>query len=111
MYDHSSANTQAYCRTDQTSVLKESPWFRFPYPGQWGTIIFSWPATLTMLAGALSAMVRLLSAARSLTLCRAISTGIHLESRQCGIVAVLTMYAAGLHGFVNHVLFIAKAGS
>lgn len=58
VYDHSSANTQQYCRTDQSSVLKDSPWFRFPYPGQWGTIIFSWSSTFTMLAGALSAMVR-----------------------------------------------------
>lgn len=28
-----------------------------PYPGQWGTIIWSWSSTFTMLAGALSAMV------------------------------------------------------
>jgi len=58
VYDNSSATTQMYCRTDQTDVLKQSPWIRVPYPGQWGTIIWSWPATLTMLAGALSAMVR-----------------------------------------------------
>lgn len=57
VYDNSSANVQAYCRTDQSSVLKNSPWFRFPYPGQWGTIIFTWSSTFTMLAGALSAMV------------------------------------------------------
>ena len=58
VYDNSSPTTQQYCRTDQTDVLKKSPWIRVPYPGQWGTIIWSWPSTLTMLAGALSAMVR-----------------------------------------------------
>lgn len=57
VYDNSSPNIQAACRTDQSSVLKDSPWFRMPYPGQWGTIIWSWSSTFTMLAGALSAMV------------------------------------------------------
>jgi len=28
VYDNSSAATQAACRTDQTSVLKSTPWFR-----------------------------------------------------------------------------------
>ncbi len=28
VYDNSSAATQAACRTDQTSVLKNTPWFR-----------------------------------------------------------------------------------
>jgi hypothetical protein len=27
-YDNSSASTQAACRTDQTEVLKNTPWFR-----------------------------------------------------------------------------------
>lgn len=57
VYDNSSAATQAACRTDQTSVLKNTPWFRFPYPGQWGTIVFTWSSTLTLFAGAISAMV------------------------------------------------------
>ncbi|KAK9829197.1 hypothetical protein WJX72_004442 [[Myrmecia] bisecta] len=56
-YDNSSAATQAACRTDQSDVLRLSPWFRFPYPGQWGAPTFSWAGVLTMLAGALSAMV------------------------------------------------------
>lgn len=30
---------------------------RFPYPGQWGTIILTWSSVLTMFAGAISAMV------------------------------------------------------
>lgn len=50
-------NFYQFCRTDQSSVLKDSPWIRWPYPGQWGGPIFTWSAVLTMLAGALSAMV------------------------------------------------------
>jgi hypothetical protein len=50
-YNSASAATQAACRTDQSHVLHNSPWFRFPYPGQWGPIQMSWASTLTMLAG------------------------------------------------------------
>jgi hypothetical protein len=42
---------QKACRTDQSNVLAHSPWFRFPYPGQWGPITLSWASTITMLAG------------------------------------------------------------
>ena len=58
-YDNYSrdSNFYKYCRTDQSTVLSDSPWFRWPYPGQWGGPIFTWSAVLTMLAGALSAMV------------------------------------------------------
>ncbi|KAF6262263.1 permease family-domain-containing protein [Scenedesmus sp. NREL 46B-D3] len=56
-YDSAAPEVQAACRTDQSSVLYNSPWFRFPYPGQWGPIHISWASTLTMLAGALPAMV------------------------------------------------------
>eukprot|EP00884_Botryococcus_braunii_P002860 jgi/Botrbrau1/12575/Bobra.0169s0108.1 len=56
-YNGASRGIQAACRTDQTSVLKHSPWLRFPYPGQFGWPIFNMPNTIVMLAGALSAMV------------------------------------------------------
>ena len=59
-YDEKS-NFYQYCRTDQSSVLRDSSWFRWPYPGQWGGPIFTWSAVLTMLAGALSAMVESVS--------------------------------------------------
>lgn len=57
VYDRASPGIQAACRTDQTSVLKNSPWLHFPYPGQFGWPIFNMPNTIVMLAGALSAMV------------------------------------------------------
>ncbi|WIA39456.1 hypothetical protein OEZ86_005555 [Tetradesmus obliquus] len=56
-YDSAGPEVQAACRTDQSHVLAASPWFRFPYPGQWGPISMSWASTLTMLAGALPACV------------------------------------------------------
>jgi hypothetical protein len=51
VYNAAAPAVQAACRTDQSNVLFNSPWFRFPYPGQWGPIHISWASTLTMLAG------------------------------------------------------------
>jgi hypothetical protein len=51
VYNSAAPAVQAACRTDQSNVLFNSPWFRFPYPGQWGPIHISWASTLTMLAG------------------------------------------------------------
>ncbi|KAL4217703.1 hypothetical protein ACF0H5_022444 [Mactra antiquata] len=38
-------------------VLREAKWFRFPYPGQWGTPTVSVPGVFGMLAGVLAAML------------------------------------------------------
>lgn len=56
-YNNASASQQQYCKTNNLAILESAPWIRFPYPGQWGAPTFSWPSVLTMLAGALSAMV------------------------------------------------------
>ncbi|KHN21452.1 Nucleobase-ascorbate transporter 12 [Glycine soja] len=37
-----------YCRVDTSNALKSSPWFRFPYPLQWGTPVFHWKMALVM---------------------------------------------------------------
>lgn len=37
-----------HCRVDTSNALKSSPWFRFPYPLQWGTPIFHWKMALVM---------------------------------------------------------------
>lgn len=37
-----------YCRVDTSQALKSSPWFRFPYPLQWGTPVFSWKMAFVM---------------------------------------------------------------
>ncbi|PSR86513.1 Nucleobase-ascorbate transporter like [Actinidia chinensis var. chinensis] len=37
-----------HCRVDASQALKSSPWFRFPYPLQWGTPVFHWKMALVM---------------------------------------------------------------
>ncbi|KAG6632176.1 nucleobase-ascorbate transporter 12 [Carya illinoinensis] len=39
-----------HCRVDTSHALKSSPWFRFPYPLQWGTPVFHWEMALVMCA-------------------------------------------------------------
>ncbi|CAI9105553.1 OLC1v1004494C2 [Oldenlandia corymbosa var. corymbosa] len=36
-----------YCRVD-SHALESAPWFRFPYPLQWGTPVFHWKMALVM---------------------------------------------------------------
>lgn len=51
-------NPQYQARTDaRIFVLKEAEWFRFPYPGQWGTPTLSAAGVFGMLAGVLSSMI------------------------------------------------------
>ncbi|XP_047476945.1 solute carrier family 23 member 1-like isoform X1 [Penaeus chinensis] len=45
-------------RTDLTTdLLKNSPWFRIPYPGQWGAPTVSVAGVFGMLAGVLASMI------------------------------------------------------
>ncbi|KAK9123964.1 hypothetical protein Sjap_013566 [Stephania japonica] len=37
-----------HCRVDTSHALRSSPWFRFPYPLQWGTPVFQWKMALVM---------------------------------------------------------------
>ncbi|KAG7020789.1 Nucleobase-ascorbate transporter 12, partial [Cucurbita argyrosperma subsp. argyrosperma] len=37
-----------HCRVDTSYALKSSPWFRFPYPLQWGTPVFHWKTAIVM---------------------------------------------------------------
>ncbi|KAH0886304.1 hypothetical protein HID58_062400 [Brassica napus] len=37
-----------YCRVDTSHALRSAPWFRFPYPLQWGVPIFTWKTSLVM---------------------------------------------------------------
>ncbi|PFX26769.1 Solute carrier family 23 member 2 [Stylophora pistillata] len=49
---------QYMARTDaRTAVLKEAKWFRFPYPGQWGTPSVSAAGVFGMLAGVLASII------------------------------------------------------
>lgn len=42
-------------------IINDSPWFRFPYPGQWGTPTVSLSGVLGMLAGVLACTVESIS--------------------------------------------------
>ncbi|RMX55415.1 hypothetical protein pdam_00022199 [Pocillopora damicornis] len=49
---------QYMARTDaRTVVLREAKWFRFPYPGQWGTPSVSAAGVFGMLAGVLASII------------------------------------------------------
>ncbi|XP_043701202.1 nucleobase-ascorbate transporter 12-like [Telopea speciosissima] len=37
-----------HCRVYTSNALKSSPWFRFPYPLQWGTPVFDWKMAFVM---------------------------------------------------------------
>ncbi|KAJ8568446.1 hypothetical protein K7X08_027979 [Anisodus acutangulus] len=37
-----------HCRVDASHALRAAPWFRFPYPLQWGTPVFNWKMALVM---------------------------------------------------------------
>ena len=45
------------CRVDTSHALRSSPWFRYSYPLQWGTPIFSWKMGLVMCAVSVIASV------------------------------------------------------
>lgn len=52
------SNAQYRARTDaRIYVLNEAKWFRFPYPGQWGTPTVSAAGVFGMLAGVLASMI------------------------------------------------------
>lgn len=49
-------------RTDtKISIIKDSPWFRVPYPGQWGVPTVTLSGVLGMLAGVLACTVESIS--------------------------------------------------
>ncbi|KAK8697749.1 hypothetical protein V6N13_113887 [Hibiscus sabdariffa] len=37
-----------HCRVDTSHAFNSSPWFRFPYPLQWGTPVFHWKMAIVM---------------------------------------------------------------
>ncbi|KAG9459120.1 hypothetical protein H6P81_003628 [Aristolochia fimbriata] len=109
-----------HCRVDTTNALRSSPWFRFPYPLQWGTPVFTWKMAILMCAVSIIASVdsvgsyhasSLLVASRPPT-AGVLSRGIGLE----GISSVL----AGLWGTGTgsttltenvHTIAVTKMGS
>ncbi|KAI0531156.1 hypothetical protein KFK09_000709 [Dendrobium nobile] len=46
-----------HCRVDTSNALSASPWFRFPYPLQWGTPVINWKMVIVMCAVSVIASV------------------------------------------------------
>lgn len=109
-----------HCRVDTSHALKSSPWFRFPYPLQWGTPVFHWKMALVMCAVSLITSVDSVGSYHASSLLVAsrpptpgvVSRGIGLE----GITSVL----AGLWGTGTgsttltenvHTIAVTKMGS
>lgn len=108
------------CRVDTSHALRSSPWFRFPYPLQWGMPVFHWKMALVMCVVSIIASVdsvgsyhasSLLVASRPPT-AGVLSRGIGLE----GLSSVL----AGLWGMGTgsttltenvHTIAVTKMGS
>lgn len=58
VYDGASAETQKACTTSQSNfnyIISTAPWVRVPYPGQWGSPIFSASGVLTLVAAVIPA--------------------------------------------------------
>ncbi|KAL1160920.1 hypothetical protein V6Z11_A07G097300 [Gossypium hirsutum] len=49
--------TQISCRTDRANLISTAPWFKFPYPLQWGPPTFSASHSFAMMSAVLVSMV------------------------------------------------------
>ncbi|KAK6919311.1 Nucleobase cation symporter 2 family [Dillenia turbinata] len=50
-------STQVSCRTDRANLISTAPWFKFPYPLQWGPPTFSAGHSFSMMSAVLVSMV------------------------------------------------------
>ncbi|EOX93324.1 Xanthine/uracil permease family protein isoform 2 [Theobroma cacao] len=50
-------DTQNNCRTDRANLISSAPWFKFPYPLQWGPPTFSAGHSFAMMSAVLVSMV------------------------------------------------------
>ncbi|KAG9137801.1 hypothetical protein Leryth_022952 [Lithospermum erythrorhizon] len=56
-YNHKSSLTQFNCRTDKANIISTAPWFKFPYPLQWGPPTFAAGHCFAMMSAVLVSMV------------------------------------------------------
>ncbi|CAH9072750.1 unnamed protein product [Cuscuta epithymum] len=50
-------HTQLSCRTDRANIISTAPWFKFPYPLQWGAPTFAAGHSFAMMSAVLVSMV------------------------------------------------------
>ncbi|KZC09741.1 Solute carrier family 23 member 1 [Dufourea novaeangliae] len=82
-------------------IINQSPWFRIPYPGQWGAPTVTLSGVLGMLAGVLACTVESISYYPTTSrMCGAPPPPVHAINRGIGIEGLGTMLA-GLWGSGN----------
>ncbi|CAK1596588.1 unnamed protein product [Parnassius mnemosyne] len=89
-------------RTDlKVNIIQDAPWFRVPYPGQWGVPTVSVAGVLGMLAGVLACTVESISYyPTTARMCGAPPPPLHAINRGLGTEGLGTMLA-GLWGSGN----------
>lgn len=108
------------CRVDTSHALKMAPWFRFPYPLQWGTPVFSWKMALVMCFVSIIACVDSVGSYHASSLLVAsrpptpgvLSRGIGMEGL-CSILAGLWGTGTGSSTLTEnvHTIAVTKMGS
>ncbi|KAF9598688.1 hypothetical protein IFM89_029938 [Coptis chinensis] len=109
-----------HCRVDTSHALKSSPWFRFPYPLQWGTPVFRGKLALVMCVVSIIASVDSVGSYHASSLLVAsrpptpgvLSRGIGLEGLS-GIIAGLWGTGTGSTTLTEnvHTIAVTKMGS
>ncbi|XP_027342043.1 nucleobase-ascorbate transporter 12-like isoform X3 [Abrus precatorius] len=109
-----------HCRVDTSHALKSSPWFRFPYPLQWGTPVFHWKMALVMCVVSLISSVDSVGSYHASSLLVAsrpptpgvLSRGIGLEGI-CSVLAGLWGTGTGSTTLTEnvHTIAVTKMGS
>ncbi|KAF9610132.1 hypothetical protein IFM89_019997 [Coptis chinensis] len=56
-YRHTPEKTQSSCRTDKANIISSAPWFKPPFPGQWGTPTFNAGHAFAMISAVLVSMI------------------------------------------------------
>ncbi|KAL9244574.1 hypothetical protein vseg_018341 [Gypsophila vaccaria] len=108
------------CRVDTSQALKMAPWFRIPYPLQWGAPVFSWKMALVMCVVSIIASVDSVGSYHASSLLVAsrpptpgvLSRGIGMEGL-CSVLAGLWGIGTGSTTLTEnvHTIAVTKMGS
>ncbi|KAJ0704473.1 putative xanthine/uracil/vitamin C permease [Helianthus annuus] len=108
------------CRADASHALNSSPWFRFPYPLQWGIPVFNWKMAVVMCVVSVISSVDSVGSYHASSLLVAsrpptpgvVSRGIGLEGL-CSVLAGLWGTGTGSTSLTEnvHTIAVTKMGS
>ncbi|KAG9141209.1 hypothetical protein Leryth_001696 [Lithospermum erythrorhizon] len=96
-YNHKSSRTQFNCRTDKANIISTAPWFKFPYPLQWGPPTFAAGHCFAMMSAVLVSMVESTGAYMASRLAIATPPPAYVLSRGIGWQGIGTLLD-GLYG-------------